>query len=81
VCGFGRAIQTAAAAERTSTMLEGRARFTSANTTVDVEAGLCLFVKSGEPHRFHDISEDLVVLVVFGPAECSRTNPTNASDR
>lgn len=53
-------------------VLEGRARFTSGGRIVDVEPGVCLFVPSGEPHRFHDISRDLVVLVVFGPAEGSR---------
>jgi mannose-6-phosphate isomerase-like protein (cupin superfamily) len=57
-------------------VIEGRARFTSLNTSVDVKRGGCLFLKSGEPHRFHDITEDLVVLVVFGPAEGSRRNPT-----
>ena len=53
-------------------VLEGRARFTAGDRTVDVEPNLCLFVPSGEPHRFHDITDDLVVLVAFGPAEGSR---------
>jgi hypothetical protein len=28
-----------------------------------------IFVAADVAHRFHDISEDLVVLVFFGPAE------------
>jgi mannose-6-phosphate isomerase-like protein (cupin superfamily) len=50
----------------------GRGRFTGGDHTVDVAAGTVLFVPAGEPHRFHDISEDLAVLVVFVPAEGSR---------
>lgn len=53
-------------------ILAGRARFTSGDRTVDVDAGLCLFVPAGEPHRFHDIVENLEALVVFGPAEGPR---------
>jgi hypothetical protein len=32
-----------------------------------------LFVPAGEAHRFHDITEDLTLLVIFGPAYGSRT--------
>lgn len=53
-------------------VLSGRAKFTSGTRTVDVEAGACLFVPSGERHRFHDILEPLEALVVFGPAEVRR---------
>ena len=52
-------------------VLAGRGRFTSEGKTVDVEPGLCVFVRAGEPHRFHDIVEALELLVVFGPAEKS----------
>jgi mannose-6-phosphate isomerase-like protein (cupin superfamily) len=41
---------------------------------VDVGPGSALFVPANEPHRFHDIAEDLAVLVFFGPAYGSRTN-------
>ncbi|WP_109508732.1 cupin domain-containing protein [Nocardioides speluncae] len=50
----------------------GRGRFTSDGRTVDVAAGTVLFVGAGEVHRFHDIVEDLAVLVFFGPAYGSR---------
>jgi mannose-6-phosphate isomerase-like protein (cupin superfamily) len=47
----------------------GRARFTSSGETIDVAAGSVFFVAAHEVHRFHDITEDLAVLVFFGPAE------------
>jgi len=50
----------------------GRASFTSGGRTVDVAPGTVLFVPAHEEHRFHDITEDLALLVVFGPAEGSR---------
>ena len=34
-----------------------------------VNAGSVIFVEAGTEHRFHSIAEELVVLVVFGPAE------------
>jgi quercetin dioxygenase-like cupin family protein len=34
-----------------------------------VEAGSVVFVKAGDEHRFHDIAEELVILVFFAPAE------------
>jgi mannose-6-phosphate isomerase-like protein (cupin superfamily) len=53
-------------------VIAGRAKFTSAGETIDVVPQLCLFVPAAEPHRFHDISEPLEVLVFFGPAEGSK---------
>ena len=50
----------------------GRGRFTSGGQTVDVVPGTVLFVPAHEPHRFHDITADLALLVFFGPAEGSR---------
>jgi mannose-6-phosphate isomerase-like protein (cupin superfamily) len=34
-----------------------------------VAGGSVIFVEAGAAHRFHSIEEDLIVLVVFGPAE------------
>jgi len=34
-----------------------------------VTQGTVIFVEAGTEHRFHSIEEELVVLVVFGPAE------------
>jgi quercetin dioxygenase-like cupin family protein len=52
----------------------GRAKFTSSGETIDVSAGSVFFVAAHEVHRFHDITEDLTVLVFFGPAEGSRSS-------
>jgi mannose-6-phosphate isomerase-like protein (cupin superfamily) len=53
-------------------VIAGRARFTVGGEEQDVRAGSILFVRATLAHRFHDIEEDLVVLVAFGPAEGSR---------
>lgn len=53
-------------------VLAGRAAFTSGGETRAVGPGDTLFVPAHEPHRFHDITDDLHLLVVFGPAEGSR---------
>ena len=52
-------------------VLRGRARLWSQDRTVDVGPGDVAFVPAREPHRFVDVTEDLHVLVVFGPAEHS----------
>ncbi len=52
----------------------GRARFTSGDQTVEACPGTVLFVPAHEEHRFHDISEDLTLLVFFGPAYGSRAS-------
>jgi mannose-6-phosphate isomerase-like protein (cupin superfamily) len=53
-------------------VLTGRARITVAGDTSAVGAGSVVFVGAGVAHRFHDITEELRLLVVFGPAEGSR---------
>jgi mannose-6-phosphate isomerase-like protein (cupin superfamily) len=53
-------------------VLEGRSRFTAGAETRDVAPGDTIFVAAGVPHRFHDITEALRLIVVFGPAEYSR---------
>lgn len=50
----------------------GRGRFTGGGQTVDVGPGTVLFVPAREPHHFHDIAEDLALLVFFGPAYGTR---------
>ncbi len=50
----------------------GRARLVTPAKTVDVGPGSVVFVPAGEEHRFTDVTEDLSVLVVFGPAEYTR---------
>lgn len=53
-------------------VIAGRATITVGNEERPVTAGSVVFVGAGVVHRFHDIEEDLSVLVAFGPAEGSR---------
>lgn len=50
-------------------VVRGRCRFVGAGREVSVEPGTILFVPAREEHRFADITEDLELLVCFGPAE------------
>jgi mannose-6-phosphate isomerase-like protein (cupin superfamily) len=45
----------------------GRARIVTTSGEAEVRAGTVIFVPAGEVHRFVDITEDLTLLVVFGP--------------
>lgn len=53
-------------------VVAGRARITVGGATRDLVPGSMVFVAATVPHRFHDITERLELLVVFGPAEGSR---------
>jgi len=50
----------------------GRAVLTGPEGSIPAEPGSVLFVPANEEHRFEQITEDLVAIVVFGPAEYSR---------
>jgi mannose-6-phosphate isomerase-like protein (cupin superfamily) len=50
-------------------VVRGCGRFVRGATDVAVRAGDLLFVGAGEPHHFHSIEEELVLVVVFSPAE------------
>jgi len=54
-------------------VVSGRGRITVGDDVRDISAGSIVFVAATAPHRFHDIVEDLTLLVAFGPAEGSRT--------
>ncbi|HSG87248.1 MAG TPA: cupin domain-containing protein, partial [Candidatus Limnocylindrales bacterium] len=54
-------------------VIRGRAVLRVADEVRPVDPGTSAFVAAGVPHRFEAIEEDLVVLVVFGPAEGTRT--------
>jgi mannose-6-phosphate isomerase-like protein (cupin superfamily) len=47
----------------------GGSLFTAGSETREVRAGDVLFVAAGVSHRFHDISEELRLIVVFAPPE------------
>ena len=53
-------------------VISGRGRVTVGDEDRDVGPGSIVFVATAVPHRFHDITEDLTLLVAFGPAEGSR---------
>lgn len=54
-------------------VIAGRATITVGDEERPVTAGSVVFVGAGVVRRFHDIEEDLSLLVAFGPAEGSRT--------
>jgi mannose-6-phosphate isomerase-like protein (cupin superfamily) len=53
-------------------VLAGHGRFTAGDETRDCGPGDVIYVPALVEHRFHDINEELRVVVVFGPAEGSR---------
>ena len=53
--------------------VSGRATFVTPDSECDVTPGTVIFVPAREEHRFVDVAERLQVVVVFGPAEGSRT--------
>ena len=52
-------------------VLAGSGGFTAGDETRDVATGDVLFVAAGVPHRFHDITSELQLVVVFAPPEGS----------
>ena len=50
-------------------VVAGRGRVTVGEEVRDVQAGSLVFVAARVSHRFHDITDRLEILVVFGPAE------------
>jgi mannose-6-phosphate isomerase-like protein (cupin superfamily) len=50
-------------------VVSGRASITVGEETTTVGRGSVVYVPAGVVHRFHHISEDLRVLVVFSPPE------------
>ncbi len=52
-------------------VISGRASILVDKESRPVEAGSLIYVKANVEHRFHTITEDLRVLVIFAPAEYS----------
>jgi quercetin dioxygenase-like cupin family protein len=50
-------------------VIRGRARCQAGKEDREVSAGSVIFVAAELEHRFHDIEEELAVLVLFAPAE------------
>jgi quercetin dioxygenase-like cupin family protein len=53
----------------------GRGRIVTSDGTAEVGVGSVIFVPAGEEHRFEEVTEDLALFVVFGPAYGSRARP------
>lgn len=53
-------------------IVAGRATLRVDADEVPVAAGSLVYVPANVPHRFHDVTEALSVLVFFAPAECSQ---------
>src|ERR1700722_507792 len=50
-------------------VISGRGAFCTAGTDHAVSGGSVVFVVAGIDHHFHSVTEELIVLVVFAPAE------------
>lgn len=50
-------------------IVSGRGQIRVGDEDRPVAAGSVVFVGADVEHRFHDVEEQLVILVVFGPAE------------
>jgi quercetin dioxygenase-like cupin family protein len=53
-------------------VVRGRAMFRVGEEDRAVQPGTVLFVAAGVAHHFHTVTEDLLVLVFFAPAEYSQ---------
>lgn len=58
----------------------GRARIVTPQRSAEVGPGSVIFLPAGEEHRFADVTEDLALLVVFGPAYGTHTGTRTATE-
>jgi mannose-6-phosphate isomerase-like protein (cupin superfamily) len=56
-------------------VMSGRAKVMVGGEVRPVAAGSVIFVAADVEHKFHDIEQRLILLVMFGPAEYSRRTP------
>ncbi|WP_329236211.1 cupin domain-containing protein [Streptomyces sp. NBC_01460] len=68
----GRDAQSPHTEDEIYVVTAGRATIETPGQTAEVGPGAVIFVPAGEEHRFTEVAEDLVLLVVFGPAYGSR---------
>ena len=59
-------------------VMSGNARVRVGDDDRPVGPGSVVFVAAEVPHQFHEITERLVLVVMFGPAESSRGASTPA---
>ncbi len=55
-------------------VVNGRSQVTVGDETRAVKTGDTIFVAKHVPHKFHNITEDLTLLVFFAPPESTPTN-------
>jgi len=65
----GTDLQTPHTEDEVYHVVSGRGRLVVGDEDREVGPGSIVFVAADTSHRFHDIEEELVILVVFGPAE------------
>jgi mannose-6-phosphate isomerase-like protein (cupin superfamily) len=61
--------QTPHAEDEVYYVVRGRGRFHHGSVDSEAKPGDVIFVPARVPHRFHSITEELVLLVVFAPPE------------
>jgi mannose-6-phosphate isomerase-like protein (cupin superfamily) len=59
--------QTPHSVDEVYVVVAGAGRITAGGRTWDVRPGDVLHVPAQEPHRFHDVTEDLQLVVVLAP--------------
>jgi mannose-6-phosphate isomerase-like protein (cupin superfamily) len=64
----GEDLQTPHLEDEIYYVVSGRARLSAGDKDYPAEPGSILFVAKNIPHKFHDIEEDLHILVFFAPA-------------
>ncbi len=69
----GRDTQTPHTEDEVYVVTSGRARIATPERSADVGPGSVIFVPAGDEHRFVDVTEDLALLLVFGPAYGTQT--------
>ena len=69
----GRDAQSPHTEDEIYVVTAGRAKIETPGRTDEVSPGTVIFVPAGEEHRFTEVAEDLVLLVVCGPAYGSRS--------
>jgi mannose-6-phosphate isomerase-like protein (cupin superfamily) len=68
----GRDTQSPHTEDEIYVVTAGRATIVTPDRSAEVGPGAVIFVPAGEEHRFTEVTEDLALLVVFGPAFGSR---------
>jgi mannose-6-phosphate isomerase-like protein (cupin superfamily) len=71
--------QTPHAEDEVYLVVRGRGRFRQGEDDHEVGPGTVLFVPAHQPHRFHDIAEELVLFVAFAPPESGSERPAAPS--